>query len=78
MVATFHAQYQGEARSFQTIGIFNDQSDPPVFCCRYDWQHEISLVNPGDRVAIGEIQYFVDKLDVDLNGVAAFTLENIN
>ena len=78
MVATFHAQYQGEARSFQTVGIFNDADNPPVFCCRYDWQREISLVNPGDRVAIEGTEYFVDKLDVDLNGVANFTLENIN
>ena len=74
MVATFFAQYQGEARSFQTIGVFNDQSDPPVFCCRYDWQREISLVNPGDRVAIVETEYSVDQLDVDLNGIATFTL----
>lgn len=78
MVATFHAQHQGEAKVFRTVGIFNDQSDPVVFCCRYDWQREISLVNPGDRVAIGETAYSVDKLDVDLNGVATFTLENIN
>ena len=78
MVATFHAQQKGEAKVFRTVGIFNDQSDPVVFCCRYDWQREIALVNPGDRVAIGGTEYSVESFETDLNGVAAFTLEDVN
>ena len=74
MVATFFAQHKGEARIFQTVGIFNDQSDPPVFCCRYDWQREISLVNLGDRVAIGGTEYSVESFETDLNGIATFNL----
>ena len=77
MVATFHTEHKSEDHVFRTIGIFNDQSDPPVFCCRYDWQREISLVNPGDRVVIDGTEYSVDKLDVDLNGVAVFTLSGV-
>ena len=75
MVATFHTQLKSADHSFQIIGVFNDHSDPIVFCCRYDWHREISLVNVGDRVAIGGVDYSVSRFDVDMNGVAVFELE---
>ena len=74
MVATFHTKYKGADYSFSVIGLFNEQADSIVFCCRYDWSREISLVNAGDRVSIDGTDYTVDHFDVDLNGVEAFTL----
>ena len=75
MYASFHTQYKGQPHVFQTIGLFNDAHDPIVFCCRYDWQREISLVDKGDKVVIGGVEYTVDNLEVDLHGVATFSLK---
>ena len=75
MTASFHTQLKGQPHVFQTIGLFNDAHGPIVFYCRYDWQREISLVNKGDTVVIGGVEYTVDELEVDLHGVATFSLK---
>ena len=62
---------------FSTIGLFNEALDPPVFCCRYDWQREISLVEAGDTVHVDGGTYRVKSYEADLCGVASFSLEAV-
>ena len=76
MTATFHFTYKNEARTLQTVGVFQGRSDkdPITFCCRYDWSRDMVLVKVGDTVVIDGTHYRVMKFEVDLTGLATFTL----
>lgn len=76
MIATFVVERPNkETVRFSTIGLFNDVLNPVVFCCRYDWQREISLVENGDTVFVDGGSYRVKSFQVDMQNVASFELE---
>ena len=76
MVATFVVERPiKKTVRIQTIGLFNDALLPPVYCCRYDWQREISLVEAGDTVHVDGTVYQVQSYFIDTLGVVSFSLE---
>ena len=76
MVATFVVERPNKKTvRFSTIGLFNDAQKPPVYCCRYDWQREISLVEAGDTVHVDSGTYEVKSYEIDMLGVVSFSLE---
>ena len=78
MVATFVVERSNkETVRFSTIGLFNDAEATPVYCCRYDWQREISLVEAGDKVHVDGGVYSVKNFDVDTLNVVLFHLEEM-
>ena len=78
MVATFVVERPNkETVRFQTIGLFNDALNPVVYCCRYDWQREISLVEVGDTVFVDGGTYRVKSYQVDMLNVVSFELERM-
>ena len=76
MIATFVVERPNKKTvRFSTIGLFNETESPPVFCCRYDWQREISLVEAGDTVHVDGTVYQVQSYFIDTLGVVSFSLE---